>query len=601
MADEKDTTADIDDWLDDLDDSDEFSAELDQDNIDALLDGGSDSGDLDAAADGGKMEEGSVDLDQSNIDALLGAADDGVQEEPEEDDSPELDQSNIDLLLGASSGDDAPQEAAAEESVELDQDNIDSLLSGGDDALDESGELDQDNIDSLLSGGDDALDESGELDQDNIDALLSGGDDAADESGELDQDNIDALLSGGDDALDESGELDQDNIDSLFSGGDDALDESGELDQDNIDALLSGGDDDEDVLGEEAFGETGEDGLDVDQDEIDQLFSGLDDEDDVDDPFEDDDLDFADVVGEEGDDGLLDLGEEMAGYETVAATGDETVASLADEGTDDLEAPQSTDEEEKRTGILPFLPPAIDRTVASVIMACLVLLIGVSFFFFGSGGEDESAIIVVDGEQVAQTGKKAGQDKVKNYIPEVADSSYQMPESGGEVAVLLTGQDEDGDPLTFEITSQPQHGRLSGELPSLTYLPNSDFPGEDRFEYTVSDGKDTGNLASVLIGGPNLLEMAAKKETEKADEKKKSFRPRKPVVLAKNVTYKTKSTDGVTIDWAKLWREVNHSAYSPKVHIVVDTSGIQGKLSQTGPSSYRYQPDPFFDGKEVIT
>ena len=339
----------------------------------------------------------------------------------------------------------------------------------------------------------------------------------------------------------------------------------------------------------------------MDQDEIDQLFSGLDDDDDeIDEPFEDDDLDFADVLGDD-DDGLLDLGEEMAAEDTAAAVaglGDETVASGAGEVTDGGVAPQKEDDE-KKGGILPFLPVTIDRTVASVIIGCLLLLVGVSFFFFGSGGEDESAIIVVDGEQVAQSEKKAVQGKEENYIPVIADSSYQMPQSGGAVAVLLTGEDEDGDPLTFEITSQPLHGRLSGDLPSLTYLPNKDFPGEDRFEYTVSDGKDTGNLASVVITGPNLLQLA--KKTEETEEEMKSIKPRKAVVLARNVTYQTESTDGVTIDWAQIWQKANYSAFSSKVFIDIDSSGIKGRFTQTGASTYRYQPDPFFGGKEVIS
>lgn len=499
MADEKQTTSDIDDWLDDLDDSDEFSGELDQDNIDALLDGDSESGDT-GAADGG-MEEGAVDLDQSNIDALLGGSDDSpAQEEaPGGDENSELDQSNIDLLLGADS-DDTPQ-------VEPEP----------------------------------AEEESGELEQDNID-----------------QDNIDALLSGADEQVDAFG------VD---------IDETKE-----------------------------EEGLDVDQDEIDQLFSGLDDDDDeVDEPFEDDDLDFADVLGED-DDGLLDLGEktETGADATAAGSGDETVASVVG-GFTDVGVARESEDEEKKGGILPFLPAAIDRTVASVIIACLVLLVGVSFFFFGSGGEDESVIIVVDGDQIDQTDTKAAKDKGKNYIPVVADSSYRMPEGGGEVAVLLTGQDEDGDPLTFEITSQPLHGRLSGDLPSLTYLPNKDFPGEDRFEYVVSDGKDTGNLASVIITGPDLLQVASKKETEKTEQEKKLFKSRKPVVLASNVTYKTESTEGVTIDWANIWRKANYSAFSSKIHIDIDSSGIKGSFIKIGPSTYRYQPDPFYDGKEVIS
>ena len=69
MADEKDTTSDIDDWLDDLDDSDDFSGELDQDNIDALLDGSQGTEEAEPEAEE-EPADFSGELDQSNIDAL---------------------------------------------------------------------------------------------------------------------------------------------------------------------------------------------------------------------------------------------------------------------------------------------------------------------------------------------------------------------------------------------------------------------------------------------------------------------------------------------------------------------------------------------------
>ena len=42
MAEENKSTSEVDDWLEDIEESDDFSGELDQDNIDALLSAGPD-------------------------------------------------------------------------------------------------------------------------------------------------------------------------------------------------------------------------------------------------------------------------------------------------------------------------------------------------------------------------------------------------------------------------------------------------------------------------------------------------------------------------------------------------------------------------------
>jgi hypothetical protein len=43
------------------------------------------------------------------------------------------------------------------------------------------------------------------------------------------------------------------------------------------------------------------------------------------------------------------------------------------------------------------------------------------------------------------------------------------------------------------------HGRLSGSCPNLTYTPDSDYDGTDRFTFKSSDGSADSNTASVDI------------------------------------------------------------------------------------------------------
>ncbi|WP_406828651.1 DUF1566 domain-containing protein [Microbulbifer sp. ARAS458-1] len=66
--------------------------------------------------------------------------------------------------------------------------------------------------------------------------------------------------------------------------------------------------------------------------------------------------------------------------------------------------------------------------------------------------------------------------------------------------ITLTGEDPDGDSLTFTLVSEPQHGDLQGDAPDLQYILDEDFIGEDSFTFTVSDGTKTSQTATVRIG-----------------------------------------------------------------------------------------------------
>ena len=557
MADEKQTTSDLDDWLEDLDDSEEFSGELDQANIDALLSGGGASGDAEPNAEEAPADNASGELDQANIDALLGGNLEVEQKEPapveaaaQDNASVELDQANIDALLGVSGDDDDGDEAKSAEGLganapeELDQANIDALLGG----LEESpGQQTAVPVEQEESG-------SGELDQANIDLLLGADDDDSPQSGD-------------------SGELDQDNIDALLRGADKQGKE-----------LAAG-----DFLAAGPAGAVGlSKGLDVDQDEIDQLFSGLDD-DEAEEPFPSEEMDVADVL--EGDDDFLEVGN--AAQENNISSGEATVAG-------DIDMKHEIPAQDQGTGGFPFLPASINKTVVTVIAICLALVVASGVYFFRPGHKQEPAIPVQNGEPVAQVEEPQPQAAV-NHVPVVGDSLFTMPETGGEVAVPLSAKDDDGDTVTYEVTALPQHGRLSGEAPALVYLPNNDFPGEDRFEYKASDGKESSALAKVVITGPNLAKLAEEKEKQRAEAAKKSLKAARPKVHAKNKTFDTASTEKVTIDWARIWREANHSPFNAKkVSVEVDDSHLKGSLSKVDGGRYVYRPDPAFSGKDVL-
>ncbi len=66
-------------------------------------------------------------------------------------------------------------------------------------------------------------------------------------------------------------------------------------------------------------------------------------------------------------------------------------------------------------------------------------------------------------------------------------------------AITLTGNDADGDVLTYVVTTQPIHGILTGTAPALIYTPEADWNGPDSFAFTVSDGTVTSAPAVVSL------------------------------------------------------------------------------------------------------
>ncbi|MCK7592298.1 Ig-like domain-containing protein [Pseudomarimonas salicorniae] len=85
-----------------------------------------------------------------------------------------------------------------------------------------------------------------------------------------------------------------------------------------------------------------------------------------------------------------------------------------------------------------------------------------------------------------------------NDPPTADDQQLSTPEDTA-LAITLTGADIDGDALEFILESQPSSGVLSGQLPSLVYLPSRDYNGRDSFTFRTRDGSSQSGLATVEI------------------------------------------------------------------------------------------------------
>jgi len=85
-----------------------------------------------------------------------------------------------------------------------------------------------------------------------------------------------------------------------------------------------------------------------------------------------------------------------------------------------------------------------------------------------------------------------------NDAPVANNQTVSTPEDTA-LAILLTGSDQDGDPLTYAVIANPTHGILTGTAPNLTYTPAANYYGPDSFTFQASDAFLVSNIATVTI------------------------------------------------------------------------------------------------------
>jgi len=83
--------------------------------------------------------------------------------------------------------------------------------------------------------------------------------------------------------------------------------------------------------------------------------------------------------------------------------------------------------------------------------------------------------------------------------PPEAFNQHLETEANISLEIELTGEDPDGDDLTFQIVRAPEHGTLEGEPPFVQYIPETDFVGTASFNFLVDDGYLQSNPATVII------------------------------------------------------------------------------------------------------
>lgn len=83
--------------------------------------------------------------------------------------------------------------------------------------------------------------------------------------------------------------------------------------------------------------------------------------------------------------------------------------------------------------------------------------------------------------------------------PPTAEANSVTTKEDTPASVVLTGNDRNGDVLTYRVIDGPSHGRLNGMAPELVYSPDENFAGPDSFTFKVDDGRKDSAPATVSI------------------------------------------------------------------------------------------------------
>jgi gliding motility-associated-like protein len=85
-----------------------------------------------------------------------------------------------------------------------------------------------------------------------------------------------------------------------------------------------------------------------------------------------------------------------------------------------------------------------------------------------------------------------------NYPP-VAKSASVSTNEDTQLVFNLSGSDVNGDPITFALKSNTQHGSISLTGNEVTYSPDLNYNGSDSFTFTTSDGSLESTVATITI------------------------------------------------------------------------------------------------------
>jgi len=175
----------------------------------------------------------------------------------------------------------------------------------------------------------------------------------------------------------------------------------------------------------------------------------------------------------------------------------------------------------------------------------------------GNGGTDEASVII--------TVNPVNDPPIANPLSTATAEDLSL-------AIVLTGSDVEGSPLTYSVASQPAHGALSGTPPNLTYSPDPNYNGPDAFTCMANDGLLNSTPATITIM------VAAINDLPRANDDTPS------------------TNEDASIDIDVLANDTDVDGDSLKVTEV--TQGTHGSVSVNPTDTLSYTPNPDFNGQD---
>ena len=94
------------------------------------------------------------------------------------------------------------------------------------------------------------------------------------------------------------------------------------------------------------------------------------------------------------------------------------------------------------------------------------------------------------------------------------DTASTLPNVAVTIDVLANDSDADGDPLSIGSVDDPDNGSAAIVSGQIVYTPNTNYVGNDVFDYTVTDGTHTDTATvSVTVSAPPTGTISANPET----------------------------------------------------------------------------------------
>jgi subtilisin family serine protease len=90
-------------------------------------------------------------------------------------------------------------------------------------------------------------------------------------------------------------------------------------------------------------------------------------------------------------------------------------------------------------------------------------------------------------------------DVINSNNPPTLVSQTFLTKTNRSLRIDPSASDLDGDPITFELASPPQHGTTTAEEAGFRYAPNKDYLGDDSFTVRPFDGSAHGDPATMTI------------------------------------------------------------------------------------------------------